>query len=86
MTGANKNSWLTRSLLGIGLTSLLSDMGHEMTTAILPIFLASIGGTAATLGLIEGIVDASSSFVKIATTASDLNIEFMPLTLVSGEN
>jgi len=63
--GGNKNRWLTRSLLGIGLTSLLSDMGHEMTTAILPMFLATIGGTAATLGLIEGIADASSSFVKL---------------------
>ena len=60
-----KNSWLTRSILGIGLTSLFSDMGHEMTTAILPVFLATIGGTAATLGLIEGIADASSGFVKL---------------------
>jgi MFS family permease len=60
-----KNSWLTKSILGIGLTSLLSDMGHEMTTAILPVFLATIGGTAATLGLIEGIADASSSFIKL---------------------
>ena len=60
-----KNSWLTKSILGIGLTSLLSDMGHEMTTAILPVFLATIEGTAATLGLIEGIADASSSFIKL---------------------
>jgi MFS family permease len=36
-----------------------------MTTAILPMFLATIGGTAATLGLIEGVADASSSFVKL---------------------
>ncbi|WP_333653189.1 MFS transporter [Dissulfurispira sp.] len=60
-----KNSWLTRSIIGIGLTSLFSDMGHEMTTAILPMFLATIGGTATTLGLIEGIADASSSFIKL---------------------
>ena len=60
-----KNSWLTKSIFGIGLTSLFSDMGHEMTTAILPMFLATLGGTAATLGLIEGIADASSSFVKL---------------------
>jgi hypothetical protein len=59
------NNWLTKSMLGIGLTSLLSDMGHEMTTAILPMFLITIGGTTATLGLIEGIADASSSFVKL---------------------
>lgn len=36
-----------------------------MTTAILPMFLATLGGTTATLGLIEGIADASSSFIKL---------------------
>lgn len=60
-----KNNWLTKSIIGIGLTSLFSDMGHEMTTAILPMFLATIGGTAATLGFIEGISDASSSIIKL---------------------
>lgn len=67
MNGSNarKNSWLSKSIVGMGFTSLFSDMGHEMTTAVLPMFLATIGGTAATLGLIEGIADASSSFVKL---------------------
>ena len=60
-----KNNWLTKSIIGIGLTSLFSDMGHEMTTAILPMFLATVGGTAATLELIEGIADASSSIIKL---------------------
>ncbi len=60
-----KNNWLTKSILGIGLTSLFSDMGHEMATAILPMFLITVGGTAATLGLIEGIADSSSSFIKL---------------------
>jgi hypothetical protein len=40
-------------------------MGHEMVTAILPMFLATVGGSAATLGLIEGISDAGSSFIKL---------------------
>ncbi len=40
-------------------------MGHEMNTALLPMFLTSIGGTAATLGLIEGISDALSSLIKL---------------------
>ncbi len=53
-----KNNRLTKSIIGIGLTSLFSDMGHEMTTAILPMFLVTVGGTAATLGLIEGVPDA----------------------------
>jgi len=57
--------WLSRNVLGIGLTSLLSDMSHEMTTAILPMFLVTVGGSAALLGLIEGVADASSSFLKL---------------------
>lgn len=40
-------------------------MGHEMVTAVLPMFLATLGGSAASLGLIEGIADAGSSFVKL---------------------
>src|SRR5947208_2188765 len=39
-----------RSVLGIGVGSLLSDAGHEMATAALPGFLASIGAQAAALG------------------------------------
>ena len=66
MDKRRNSRWLTRSVLGIGLTSLFSDMSHEMATAILPMFLATIGGTAATLGLIEGLADASSSFVKLS--------------------
>ena len=56
----------------MGLTSFLSDFGHEMATAILPAFLASIGAGPAVLGFIEGIADAVSSFVKVwAGHASD---------------
>lgn len=58
--------WLNRNVVGMGLTSLLSDAGHEMATAILPGFLTAIGLSAAALGVIEGVADAVSSFVKIA--------------------
>jgi MFS family permease len=58
-------AWLNRNVVGMGLTSLLSDAGHEMATAILPGFLAVLGMSAAALGLIEGVADAVSSFVKI---------------------
>ncbi len=53
-------------VVGIGLGSLLSDTGHEMATAALPGFLASIGSPAAALGAIEGIADASLSASKVA--------------------
>jgi MFS family permease len=58
-------SWLNRNVFVIGLTSLLSDTGHEMATAVLPAFLAVLGVPAAALGVIEGIADATSSFVKL---------------------
>ena len=58
-------AWLNRNVVGMGLTSLLSDAGHEMATAILPGFFAVLGIPAAALGVIEGLADAVSSFVKL---------------------
>src|ERR1700724_3156990 len=58
--------WLTRGVLGIGLTSLLSDWSHEAATAILPAFLATLGAPAVALGIIEGVSDGLSSFAKLA--------------------
>lgn len=57
--------WLNRNVVGMGLTSLLSDAGHESATAILPAFLSAIGASPITLGAIEGISDAVASFVKL---------------------
>ena len=61
-----KSSWLNRTVLGVGLTSLFSDWSHETATAVLPAFLAAIGAGPAWLGVIEGISDGLSSFTKIA--------------------
>src|SRR5207245_4024166 len=61
-----KQSWLNRTVLGVGLTSLFSDWSHETATAILPAFLAAIGAGPAWLGAIEGIADGLSSFTKLA--------------------
>jgi MFS family permease len=58
--------WLNRNLLGMGLASLLSDLGHEMATAILPLFIVTIGASPAALGVIEGASDGASTFAKIA--------------------
>jgi MFS family permease len=59
--------WLTPGIRGIGLASLLSDLGHEIPTALLPSFLSSVlGAPAATLGLIEGVADALSGIAKLA--------------------
>jgi MFS family permease len=63
--GDAQGRWLTRNVFAIGLLSLFSDAGHELTTAILPLFLATFAGSAAALGVIEGLSDAASSVLKL---------------------
>jgi MFS family permease len=59
--------WLNRTVLGIGLASLCSDFSHEIATALLPAFLASMGVAAAWLGIIEGVSDGLSSVAKMGS-------------------
>ena len=42
-----EDRWLTPGVRGIGLASLLSDLGHEIPTALLPSFLTSVLGAPA---------------------------------------
>ncbi len=65
MKNAGQQRWLTRGVFGIGLSSLLSDWGHETASALLPILLAGFGAPAFALGLIEGVADGLSSFAKL---------------------
>jgi len=62
----SSSGWLNRTVLGVGVTSLFSDWSHEIATAVLPAFLATIGAGPAWLGAIEGIADGLSSFAKLA--------------------
>jgi MFS family permease len=65
MLKAPHSRWLTRNVVAIGMLSLFSDMGHELTTAALPLFLATFGTGALALGTIEGISDAASGLMKL---------------------
>ena len=60
-------SWLNRTVVGIGLASLFSDWSHEIATTVMPAFLASMGVAAIWLGLIEGVSDGISSFAKMGS-------------------
>lgn len=60
-------SWINRTVIGVGLASLFSDWSHEIATAAMPAFLATLGVAAAWLGLIEGVSDGLSSFAKMAS-------------------
>jgi MFS family permease len=62
-----QRAWLTRGVVAIGLASLFSDLGHEMTTALLPAFLVgTLAAPAIALGLIEGVADGVSALFKFA--------------------
>jgi MFS family permease len=65
--GAPRVRWLNSTVLGIGLASLFSDWSHEIATAAMPAFLATMGVAAAWIGLIEGVADGLSSFAKLAS-------------------
>jgi MFS family permease len=58
--------WITRTVLAIVGATFFSDVSHEMCTAILPMYLASIGLGPAALGLIEGLADFLVSMSKLA--------------------
>ena len=58
--------WVTSAVVGIVLATFFSDVGHEMATATLPMYLASIGLGAAALGAVEGFADLAFSLSKLA--------------------
>lgn len=58
--------WITRTVVGIVAATFFSDFSHELCTAVLPLYLGSIGLGAAALGLIEGVADFLVSLSKLA--------------------
>ena len=65
---ARRGGWITRSLVGILLATFFSDVSHEMATAVLPMYVSSLGlaRPAAALGIIEGVADLLVSLSKLA--------------------
>ncbi|GAA6756601.1 MFS transporter [Thermus thalpophilus] len=49
----------------LGLVSFLMDVASEMVYPLLPLFLTSLGAGAGTLGLVEGIAEATASLFKV---------------------
>ena len=54
-----------RGIWALGCVSLLMDISSEMTHSLLPVFLVStLGASAATIGIIEGIAEATASIAR----------------------
>jgi MFS family permease len=58
---------LPRIAIALGVVSLLTDISSEMVYPLLPRLIAGLGGGALTLGLIEGVGDATASVVKLVS-------------------
>ncbi len=65
VTSDEQPPWLNRTVWGMACTSFLSDLGHEAQSTILPTFMAALGLPPAALGAVEGIADATASFIKL---------------------
>lgn len=63
----NEHGWLNRTVVGAGVTSFFSDLSHEAVTVLLPSFLILIGAPVYALGVIEGVSDGASSFIKLVS-------------------
>jgi len=63
---ADNEKWFSAGVGSIGAASLLSDSGHELATSLLPTFFTSVlHGTAAGLGIVEGVSDALMGVAKL---------------------
>ncbi len=72
MSGANVEDGPARrrlpsAVIALGLTSFFTDVGSEMIFPLLPVFITSLGASPAFLGLVEGLADATSSLLKLAS-------------------
>jgi MFS family permease len=61
-------SWLNRNMIGFCSASFFGDWCHEMTTGILPMFVAQLVGpmyAPVALGSIQGVADAAATVTKL---------------------
>jgi MFS family permease len=59
---------LPRTVVVLGLVSLLNDAASEMITPLLPIFLtATLGAGQAIVGFVEGLAEATASVLKLVS-------------------
>jgi MFS family permease len=87
--GGNRNGLmpapaLSANVVVLGIVSLLMGLSSAMIYGVLPVFLVTVlGASMATVGLIEGIAEATTSFVKILSgSLSDRLGRRKPLVIV----
>lgn len=60
------SKFLPRTVVILGLASLMNDMASEMITPLLPLFLIlTLGSGPAVVGIVEGVAEATASLLKL---------------------
>lgn len=67
VAGLSKGRRLPAAVIALGVTSFFADVASEMIFPLLPVFMASLGASTTFLGLVEGLADAISSLLKLAS-------------------
>lgn len=67
--GATAARRLPRTVVALGLVSLLNDASAEMIVPLLPAFVLALGGSLQTLGLIEGVADTTAGLFRLVSGA-----------------
>ncbi len=67
MKDNGKRLLLSRNIVVLSAVSFLNDISSEIIMPILPLFLATLGGGAISLGLLGGLEESVSGFFKILT-------------------
>ena len=68
--GPERSPSLSPNVVVLGIVSLLMGMSSAMIYGVLPVFLVTVlGASMASVGVIEGIAEATTSFMKIFSGA-----------------
>jgi len=76
---------LPKSIWALGFVSLLMDMSSELVHSLLPVFMATVlGASMVTIGLIEGVAEATAALAKVFSGAISDRIRKRKVLVVLG--
>lgn len=77
------NGKLPKSVIGLGIVSLFTDVSSEAIFPLLPLFLTTLGASNAIIGLIEGAAELVANVLKYLTgLIADRRTRLKPLIMI----
>lgn len=79
----NPGARLPRTVVGLGIVSLFTDVSSEAIFPLLPVFLTTLGASNSFIGLVEGVAEFVSNLLKYLTgVVADRRARLKPLIMV----